>query len=207
MTEVNESELLPRPQGAGRTLTRREFSVLGIGAFVVAALPVVGRRPLHLVRRRAPSMGTVAELVVVHRDPVHAQGAIDAALRELGRVEASLTRFRADSEVGRVNLAAGKDPAFVSEETARVVLEALRWAEVSDGAFDPSIGRAVALWNVGESVQPPDGDKVQALAARGLYRGVVVDRWRGRSSHPGWRTGTPPSTWGGSPRDTRSIER
>ncbi len=180
MTNVNEAERTPEPGGTGRAPTRREFVALGVGAFVVAALPLVGRRPLQLVRRRAPSMGTVAELAVVHRDPTYAQGALDAALAALRRVDVAMTRFRADSEVGRVNLSAGTDPVLVSEETARVVLEALRWAEASDGAFDPSIGRAVALWNVGERVAPPDGDEVHALAARGLYRGVVVDRWRGR---------------------------
>ncbi len=181
MKNVNEAERTPEPGGTGRTPTRREFVALGVGAFVVAALPLAGRRPLRLVRRRAPSMGTVAELGVVHRDPTYAQGALGAALDELWRVEAAMTRFRADSEVGRINGAAGRDPVVVSEDTARVVLEALRWAEASDGAFDPSIGRAVALWNVGERVAPPDGDEVGALAGRGLYRSVVVDRRRGRS--------------------------
>ncbi len=180
MNDLNEAEPPPGPEATGRAPTRREFIALGIGAFVVAALPLTGRRPLRIVRRRAPSMGTIAELGVVHRDPVYAQSALDAALHELLRVEAAMTRFRPDSDVGRINLQAGGDPVSVSRETARVVLEALRWAEASEGAFDPSIGRAVALWNVGERVVPPAADEVDALAGRHLYRGVSVDRWRGR---------------------------
>jgi FAD:protein FMN transferase len=180
MNDLNQAERAAPPDRTGRTPSRREFLALGIGAFVVASIPLAGRRPMRLVRRRAPSMGTTAELGVVHRDPTYAQGAIDAALGELRRVEAAMTRFRADSEIGRINHGAGSEPVPVSAETAGVVREALRWAEASDGAFDPSIGRAVALWNVGHRATPPTSDEVRALANRALYRTVVVDRWRGR---------------------------
>jgi FAD:protein FMN transferase len=155
---------------------RREFLALGAGAFVVAALPLVGKRAPSLVRRSVPSMGTVAELGVVHRDRGWAHRAMDAAVAELRRVEAAMTRFRADSEVGRVNLGAGGEGVTVSAETARVVTEALRWAEATEGAFDPSIGRAVALWDVGHRSVPPDPGEVEALAERGFFRHVDVGR-------------------------------
>jgi FAD:protein FMN transferase len=161
-----------------RTPGRREFLALGAGAFVVAALPFVGRRTPFLVRRSIPSMGTMAELGVVHGDRAWAHRAMDAAVAELRRVEAAMTRFRPDSEVGRVNLKAGAEGVAVSAETARVVAEALRWAEATEGKFDPSIGRAVALWNVGNRDTPPDPGQVRALARRGFYRHVDVARWR-----------------------------
>ena len=178
----------PPAEGSSSLPGRREFLALGAGAFVVAALPLVGRRSPSLVRRSVPSMGTVAELGVVHRDRAWAHGAMEAAIGELHRVEAAMTRFRADSEVGRVNLGAGAEGVPVSAETARVVTEALRWAEATGGIFDPSLGRAVALWDVGRRTAPPGSEQVRALAGRSFHRKVEVERWRG-----GWaiRLGDP----------------
>lgn len=158
---------------------RREFISLGIGAFVVASVPLAQRRA-RLVRRTVPAMGTIAELGVVHRDARYAHGAMDAAVAALEHVERAMTRFRPDSDVGRANLRAAAGPVPVSAETALVVDDALRWAEASDGAFDPTLARAVVLWDVAHRREPPAADEVRRLADRRLYRAVELDTWRGR---------------------------
>ena len=66
---------------------RREFIGLGLGAFVVASIPLAKRRPVGVVRRSMPVMGTIAQFAVVHRDPRQAHAAIDAAMAELVWVE------------------------------------------------------------------------------------------------------------------------
>ena len=58
-------------------------------------------------------MGTIAEVQVAHRDPRLAEDAIDAALGELTWVERTMTRFRPDSDIGRVNLGAARDGVLV----------------------------------------------------------------------------------------------
>lgn len=176
---MNTSDRNREAARTGSMPTRREILALGVGAFVIAAIPLVGRRAPRFVRRSAPSMGTIADVGVVHRDPAYAHGAIGAALGELRAVEAVMTRFRTDSDVGRVNLGAGAAGIPVSDATARVVAEALRWAESSDGAFDPCIGRAVALWDIGRRTEPPAAHDVSALAGRRFHRTVAVERWRG----------------------------
>lgn len=161
--------------------SRREFLNLGIGAFVVAAVPWAARRRETLVRRTIPVMGTVAEVAVVHRDERYAQAAIDAAFAELQSVERVMTRFRSDSDVGRANLGAAAGPVVVSAATFAVLGEALRWAEVSDGLFDPALARAVALWDVGHRQAPPAADAVRRMAGLGLYRHLELGR---RGSDP-----------------------
>lgn len=173
MTQPDESPEL------GRMPTRRDVVVVGLGAFLVAAVPLASRRAPRLVRRSVPCMGTVAELGVVHRDEQYAQRAMDAALAELRRVEAAMTRFRDDSEVGRVNLAAGREAVSVSPETAAVVREALGWAAASEGAFDPCLGRAVALWDVGRRTAPPPAAELRRLADRSFHTSVEVGRGEG----------------------------
>jgi thiamine biosynthesis lipoprotein len=121
-------------------------------------------------------MGTFGEVAIVHKDEKYAQGAIDAAFQELQRVEAQLTRFRPDSEIGRANLSAFSSPQNVSAETSGVLRSALRWAEGTKGAFDPCLGQAVALWDVGHRSQPLGVQEVRRFSRRGLYQALELGR-------------------------------
>ena len=100
---------------AATHIGRREFVGLGLGAFVAAAIPLAARRPAGVVRRAMPVMGTVAEFAVVHRDPVAAHAAIDAAAAELLWVDRTMTRFTDNSDVGRVNRLAARDGVLVTD--------------------------------------------------------------------------------------------
>ena len=155
--------------------TRRDFLALAAGAFVVAAVPLARRgRPLA-ARRSVPTMGTTAEMVALHPDPAYAQRALDAAARELLRIEGLMTRFRPESDVGRANLFASRDAVPVSAETAHVLREALRWAHATDGGFDPCLARVVDLWDVKHRHAPPDAAPLRRLAGRRLYRALEVE--------------------------------
>ncbi|HET7190145.1 MAG TPA: FAD:protein FMN transferase [Gemmatimonadaceae bacterium] len=154
---------------------RREFLTIGMGMFVALSLPVALRRSVSLVKRSIPLMGTIAEVQVAHRDERFAEDAIDAAIAELLWVERTMTRFRSDSDVGRANLAAGRDGVPVTPETALVVAAALRAASASDGRFDPAVGAASELWDVLNRHEPPPQNSVRRLAARGFWRKVDVD--------------------------------
>jgi thiamine biosynthesis lipoprotein len=125
-------------------------------------------------------MGTFGEVAIVHKDEKYAQGAIDAAFQELYRVEGLLTRFRPDSEIGRANLSSFSAPQDVSAETFSVLQSALRWADVTDGAFDPCLGRAVALWDFGNRTEPPQALEVHRFAERGLFRALELGTSGGR---------------------------
>ncbi len=171
MTFENRKQPLP---------SRREFISLGIGAFVVGTIPFAARGRKRLVRRTLPSMGTLGEVAVVHKDEKYAQGAIDAAFQELHRVESLLTRFRPDSEIGRANLTAFAGPQNVSAETSGVLRSALQWADVTDGAFDPCLGQVVALWDVGNRSRPPDTEAVHRFARRGLFKSLELGKSQGQ---------------------------
>ena len=160
------------PRGVGR----RQFIAIGVGAFVVGALPLAARRNERLVRRTMPVMGTLAELAVLDADPRHAHVAMDAAMRELRWVEQTMSRFRPASDIGRANLGAMRDGVLVAPETAFVVGEALAWAEASEGAYDPAVGGLVALWDVTHRHEPPSHDAVARLAGRRLHRAVETGR-------------------------------
>ena len=166
---------------------RRDFLILGMGALAVATLPRALRRKQALVRRQIPVMGTVAEVAIRHGDEAWSQKAVDAAFAELRRVDAGMSRFRAGSDVGRLN-AAGGAPVTVGEDTAEVLAAALLWAEASDGRFDPCMGRVAELWDFGSRTAPPADGDLAGVSGSGMARYLEVERTasapRARLHHP-----------------------
>ena len=167
----------------GSAPTRRQFLALAAGAFVVAAVPFARRAAIaggSLVRRTIPAMGATAELAVRHRHAGYAHAALDAAVAELRRVEALMTRFDPGSDVGRANRLARLDAVPVSPDTHAVLAEALRWAEATGGGFDPCLAVVQDLWDVKHRHAPPPAGAVKRLAGRKLYRRLDLGAMGGR---------------------------
>ncbi|MCC6928512.1 MAG: FAD:protein FMN transferase [Gemmatimonadaceae bacterium] len=161
--------------------SRRDFLVLGVGAFVVASIPLAHRHRRQLVRRQLPMMGTIADITLLHDDVAQGEQALDAAFAELASVERTMSRFRDDSDVGRANRFAAQRAVTISPATFAVIESAIRWAQASDGAFDPAIGRVSELWDVQHRHEPPPDASVRQLAARHFYRHVQLGHEAG---HP-----------------------
>ena len=102
--------------------------------------------------------------------------AFDAALEEIKRIEALMTTWR-DSEVSRINAAAGKSPVKVSAETFDVIREAVHTSEISEGTFDITFHTLHGLWKFDEDLDPhPPADKdVKARLPFVGFRHIKLD--------------------------------
>jgi thiamine biosynthesis lipoprotein len=91
------------------------------------------------------SWGALGTTVVLR---VTDAGALDRArvsvAGELDAIDRACSSFRADSELARVNDAGGRT-THVSDLFAEALALALRAAELTDGAVDPTVGRALEL--------------------------------------------------------------
>ncbi len=89
-------------------------------------------------------------------------------------IEKAVSGYRADSEVMRFNAARLTDWFPVSPATARLATEALRVAEVSGGAFDPTVDPLVRLWGFGAARRTvhrvPAQSEIDAALARVGWR-------------------------------------
>lgn len=88
-----------------------------------------------------PVWTTTARLVVT--DPAILDGARARAVAHLDAVDAAASRFRPDSEVSRLAATGDGRPVTVSPLLAELVEVALRAAERTDGAVDPTVGAAL----------------------------------------------------------------
>ena len=98
-------------------------------------------------RRSQFLMGTLVEISVIEKDEKLAITAIQHAFREIRRLENLMSIHIPDSEVSKINQAAGKDRVPVSKELMVVIQRSLFWSEKTAGAFDITIGPAQELWD------------------------------------------------------------
>jgi thiamine biosynthesis lipoprotein ApbE len=133
---------------------------------------------MHCVYRTR-ALGTIAELVVTD------SGALVAASEllelELARIDRVASRFRTDSELSRLNAAAG-GAAAVSADLFEAVDVALDMAATTDGLVDPTVGRAMErLGYDRDFAQVRDGVTGELPPPHAVpgWRCVVLDRAHG----------------------------
>jgi thiamine biosynthesis lipoprotein len=107
-------------------------------------------------KRHTVLMGTDIELTASDLDKVKVDGAFDAAIAEMARIEDEMSEWREETPISHVNRKAGQEAVAVPEELFRVISAALQVSELSDGAFDISWAAMRGLWkfNPGEERVP-----------------------------------------------------
>jgi FAD:protein FMN transferase len=99
--------------------------------------------------------------------------------------EARWSRFRADSELSRINAAGGRETG-VSEETFVLLEAADRWVAETGGVFQPLIGRDLESWGYARSLGAarPHAAVSPSGAAPADRGRIALDRRRGTVSIP-----------------------
>ncbi len=110
---------------------------------------------------------------VVVTDPDTLGPATKAVEAVVAAMDLACSRFRDDSELSRLQAGEGRHEGIVSPLLAQALATAIRAAELSDGAVDPTVGTAVR--NAGYDVD------FDAVPAEGAPLRLVV------TPIPGWR--------------------
>jgi FAD:protein FMN transferase len=110
-------------------------------------------------------------------DAKKAREAFDAAIAEIRRVEALMTTWRPDSEISKINTAAGKSAVTVGEETLRIIKESVHTSEISEGTFDITFQSLHGLWKFDEDLDPhPPAEKdIKARLAYVGFKNIIID--------------------------------
>ena len=99
-----------------------------------------------------PLLGTYVGIDTRHADPHVAAAATEAAFAAIETVQRLMTAFDADSDIGRINARAHREPVAVHPWTAEVLRLSLELHRDSDGLFDCGIAPHLASWGL----LPPD---------------------------------------------------
>ncbi|HVN67039.1 MAG TPA: FAD:protein FMN transferase [Candidatus Sulfotelmatobacter sp.] len=124
-----------------------------------------------------PKETTALAMGTTVRIKAEGEGAV-AAIAEIKRLEHLFSRFEPQSDVGRLNLAAGETAVEISPETLAVVGLAQEVEQASGGAFDVTLGRPDDLivdYAAGKALLTKAGDKIDL---GGIGKGYAVEAAR-----------------------------
>ena len=138
-----------------------------------------------------PTMGTRYAVKIAAESLPPAAGARvrEAIELELEQVDGLMSTWDPDSELSRFNRSASTEPFAVSPPTLEVFQVAREISELTEGAFDITVGPLVAAWGFGASERLPGSPLAEALAElreRVGYRQLSIDPDAGtlRKAHP-----------------------
>ncbi len=146
------------PDGSRRALRPRACAVL-----LLALVSGCGQR-VH--RFEWPIMGTYLRVTIAGEPSARAKEAAQEAFAVVARVDSLLSIYKPESEFSRLNRAAGVETLTVSLQTMEVLEASRRFYEMTEGAFDPSVGPLMRLWKLqgeGRVPSPAEIDSVRAL--------------------------------------------
>ncbi len=163
----------PSRPATGTRIAQPVVEDAGVGAEAGETLPATYHGERFL-------MGTTWEITISGVDggnEARARTTVEAAFDEIDRLENLLSEWRPETEISRVNDAAGIAPVHIGPELMTCVKTSLAVARWSDGAFDISWAALRGLWNFGPNAEhvPPSEAAVRAKLPLWNYRNIVLD--------------------------------
>jgi len=144
--------------------------LLGLLAMLGAALLFLFWTPTYEALHIGNTMGTTYRVKWLSNQGTEGTQEIRAGIDDqLEDINRRMSTYLPDSELSRFNRSSGSDWFAVSVPTAEVVKEALRIADLTQGAFDPTIGPLVDLWGFGsgeDRIEPPSDQEIAATISR-----------------------------------------
>lgn len=92
------------------------------------------------------AMGTILEITLTARDDASGRALLDELYAIASGLERAMTLFDDESDLSRLNRAAGSGPVRVDPELVRLLAFSAELAPRTEGAFDVTVGPFVALW-------------------------------------------------------------
>ena len=126
-------------------MRRRRIVIVGLLAALAAACQVSAPQAA-LIEQDRIAMGSSLRVSIWTTDQDRATKAIDAVYSEFDRLEDALSVWRPESDVQRLNAAAGKGPVPVGIDMFQVLEEAEKANRLTLGKFDITFGALADIW-------------------------------------------------------------
>jgi thiamine biosynthesis lipoprotein len=158
-----------------------------IAALSVFLLASCSQKAQPEISRTDFVLGTVCTIRLIDGGSTKTNDEIFARLRE---IDDNMSANKEGTDIAHINEAAGGQPVTVHPDTFFVISKALEYAAKTGGAFDPTVGPLVKLWNIGNegAKVPPQAEIDKDLKLIG-YKKVQLDpkTYSVRLEEPGMR--------------------
>ncbi|ABN51797.1 FAD:protein FMN transferase [Acetivibrio thermocellus] len=118
-------------------------------------------------------MGTVVLQKIYHENAAEIAKEVNDRIAE---IESTMTINKPGGEINLLNDAAGKEYVKLGEDTLYVLDKAKQYAEISNGAFDVTIGPLVKAWGVfTDNPRVPSKNEIDELLKLVNYKDINID--------------------------------
>ncbi len=109
----------------------------------------------------------------------------DRIFEKINQIEKLMSTSIPNSEISKINQNAGNHPVKISQDTFNVLSCAKEIAKLSDGAFEPTIGNLVELWNINAIIndetgailpQIPSQKEIENALSKTDFNQLVLDK-------------------------------
>jgi thiamine biosynthesis lipoprotein len=119
------------------------------------------------------ALGTVCTVTLFEQSKDSVYRDIFARIREIDNL---MSVNIPSSDVSRINAAAGIAGINVNKDTFTVIERAVFFAEISGGAFDPSVGPLVSLWGIGgDDASVPSQEEIDKTLPMINWQDIELD--------------------------------
>jgi thiamine biosynthesis lipoprotein len=124
------------------------------------------------------AMGSELRIAIWTAEAAAARAAIDAAFAEFDRLENVLSVWRAQSDVQRLNTAAGRDAVAIGPDLLAVLDAAEDASRATNGAFDITFGALSDIWRFDhdQDDRVPKPEEIAARLPLIDHAAVITDR-------------------------------
>ncbi len=158
------------PQASARLAFALGLALTGLAA---SARADTGLRRMFA---EEPHMGVLVRVDAYVPGTVNPAKAFRSAFERVSELARRLSTYRDDSEVREIERWAWQEAVPVSQEFALVLGHALRLAQASNGAFDPTVGPVTRLIRThGRQREGPGPTAIQAAWGRAGWKHVELD--------------------------------
>ena len=124
--------------------------------------------------REEAIMGTAVRVELWHDDATAAHAAMSAVMDEMHRIDASMSPFKPDSELSRINREAARKPVPISQEMFDLIARSIYFSKLSGGAFDITFSSVGYLYDYRAHLKPTEEQIAKALPGIN-YRHLQLD--------------------------------
>ena len=154
------------------------FLVLGCAAAAVSAAkpPANAGKELLRLESSIDAMGSTYTMALYGTDQARLRVAAEEAAEEVRRLDRMLSNYIPTSEWSEVNRDAASRPVRVSPELFDLLSDCVHYSQVSDGAFDITVGPLMKVWGFYKGTgRLPHRAEIRGALSQVGYQNIQLD--------------------------------
>ena len=146
-----------------------------LAAIVSAAVFAQAPPPLIRYEDSRVSMACTYSIAVYGQDEIQLRQIVNEAFDEVDRIDRLMSHYKPDSPLSRLNQEAAQYPIKTDPELFALLVEGVRYSQVSAGAFDITVGPLMKAWGFfrGEGRLPSEVELAQVRQKIGSHHLIL----------------------------------